>query len=278
MRRPWLTVMALLLCGAGVAALGMMLASRHKPEPTYSGRTVRQWLAGRDFETNRAAVTEAVLGLREASVPALRRMLHSGTKWDRVLFAKAPRWLYRRLPVGGYQFDRKDRAMWALQTLGRAGRQATPDLLGILQDTTEHWNQRSGAITTLRRIEADPSVVIPVLDKLSADPVVGTFAAGEARSLRKAVEAQRYSESRTAFAASLSARGEVPKPEFRPSSSFLDKSSMWGPERAKSTRISTGSNERNLGTNQPSLPADAVNSFATNGSIRETHNNGASSR
>lgn len=271
MRRPWLTVVALLLCGAGVAALGMMLASRHKPEPTYSGRTVTQWLAGRDFETNRAAVTEAVLGLREGSVAALRRMLHSGTKWDRVWFAKAPRWLYRRLPVGGYQFDRKDRAMWALQTLGRAGRQATPDLLGILQDTTEHWNQRSGAITTLRRIEADPSVVIAALDKLSADPVVGTLAAGEARSLRKAVEAQRYSESQTAFAASLSARGEVQKPEFRPSSSFLDKSSLWGPEKAKPTPVNTGSSERSLGTNQPSPRADDVNSSATNGSIHETH-------
>ncbi len=191
MRRYWLTVTALILCGVGVAALGMMLANRHRPEPTYSGRTVTQWLAGGDFETNRATVTEAVLGLREGSVPALRRMLRSGTKWDRVWFAKAPRWLYRRLPIGGHQFDRKDRAMWALKTLGQAGRQATPDLLGILQDTTEHWNQRSGAITTLRRIGAEPSVVIAVLDKLSADPVVGTLAAGEARSLRRAVEAQR---------------------------------------------------------------------------------------
>jgi hypothetical protein len=193
-------------------------------------------------------------------------------------FAKAPRWVYRRLPVGGYQFDRKDRAMWALKTLGRAGRQATPDLLAILQDTTENWNQRCGAITTLRRIEADPSVVIPALDKLNADPVVGAFAAGEARSLRKAVEAERYSESATAFAASLSARGEVPKPEFRPSSSFLDKSSMWGPEKSNSTPINTGSNERNLGSNQPSPRAEDVNSFATNGSIRGTHNLGVSSR
>jgi hypothetical protein len=72
MRRPWLTVIALLLCGAGVAALGMMLASRHKPEPTYSGRTVRQWLAGGDFETNRATVTESLFKNSVWS-PAFRR-------------------------------------------------------------------------------------------------------------------------------------------------------------------------------------------------------------
>ena len=101
-----------------------------------------------------------------------------------------------QLPVGRYQFDRKDRAMWALQTLGRAGRQATPDLLVILEDPTEHWNQRSGAMSTLRLIDAEPSVMIPVMDKLKADPVVGTFAASEARSLRHAAEAQRYAELR----------------------------------------------------------------------------------
>jgi hypothetical protein len=105
LRRPWLTVIALLICGAALAAICMIMANRHKPEPMFSGRTITQWLAGRDFETNRAAVIVAVLALGEISVPALRRMLHSGTKSERMWFAKAPRWLYRRLPVGGYQFD-----------------------------------------------------------------------------------------------------------------------------------------------------------------------------
>jgi hypothetical protein len=133
-------------------------------------------------------------------------------------------------------------------------------------------------MTTLRLIEADPSVVIAVLDKLSADPVVGTLAAGEGRSLRKAVEAQRYSESQAAFAARLSARVAVQKPEFRPSSSFLDQSSLWGPEKAKPKPVNTGSGGRSLGTNQPSPRVDDVNSIATNGSIREAHKNGVSSR
>ena len=278
MRRAWLAVIALVLCGASVALVGSKLAGSRKREPTFGGRTVKQWLISRNFETNRAGVTVAVLALGEASVPALRGMLHSGNKLERVWFAKAPHWLYRRLPVGGYQFERKDRAMWALQTLRRSGRQATPDLLGILQDTTEHWNQRSGAMSTLRLIEADPSVVIAALDKLIADPVVGTLAAVEARLLRKAVEAERYSESQAAFAASLSARVAAQEPEFRPSSSFLDQSSLWGPEKAKSKPVNTGSGARRLGTNQPSPRADNVNSIATNGSVRAAHNNGVSNR
>jgi hypothetical protein len=252
MKRPWFAVIALVLSGAIVTLVGSRLAGSRKREPTFGGRTVTQWLASRDFETNRAAVTVAVLGLGERSVPALRRMLHSGAKWNRLWLAKAPRWLYRRLPVGGYQFDRKDRAMWALKTLGRAGLPATPDLLAILQDTTENWNQRSGAITTLCLIEADPSSVLPVLDKLSTDPVVGAFAAREAQSLRKAAEAQRYTESQRAFAASRLTSHEAQKAEFQPSRSFLEKSSLWGPEKAKSKPVTTGSGARSLGTNQPS--------------------------
>jgi HEAT repeat protein len=229
----------------------MMLASHHQPQPTFSGRTVTQWLTGKDFSTNQAAVTTAVLALGEGSVPALRRMLHSGTKLSRLWFAWAPRWLYRRLPIGGYQFEHKDRAMWALQTLGRAGHQATPDLLTILQDTTEHWNQRSGAMATLRYIEAEPSVVIPILEKLKTDPVVGSFAASEARSLRRVAESQRYAESQRSFAASRSTGREVQKAEFQPSSSFLDKSSLWRPDKPMPTSTTPGSNEWNPVTNRP---------------------------
>jgi hypothetical protein len=193
-------------------------------------------------------------------------MLHSGNKLERLWFAKVPIWLFRRLPVGSYQFEHKDRAMWALKTLGRAGRAATPDLLAILQDTTEHWNQRYRAMTTLRDIEAEPSVVIPVMDKLRTDPVVGTFAASAARALRDAAGTRRHVET------------QVPKSEFQPSSSFLDKSSLWGPEKPQSTPINPGSNERSLGTNRPSPPAGDVHSSSTNGSARETDNTKVISR
>jgi len=278
MRQPWLTVITLLLCGAALAVIGIKLAHRHKPEPAFGGRTVTQWLTGGDFETNRAAVAVAVFALGEASVPALRRMLHSGTKLERVWFAKAPRWLYFRLPVGGYQFDRKDRAMWALQTLGRAGRPATPDLLVILEDPTEHWNQRSGAMSTLRHINAEPSLLIPVLDKLRADPVVGTLAATEARLLRNAAEAQRYAETQKAIAASLSARREVPKLEFQPSSSFLEDSSLWGPKEFRSKAIHPGTDEQGPGTNRPMPSEDKVRSSSTSGSLHETDNTKVGSR
>lgn len=225
-----------------LAVLGITLASPHKAEPTFCGRTVTQWLTSRDYETNKAAVSLAVVAIGEASVPALRRMLYSGTKWDRMWFAKAPRWLYRRLPVGGYQFDRKDRAMWALQNLGRAGRQATPDLLAILQDTTEHWNQRVGAMITLRSIEADPSVVLPVMDRLKSDAVVGAFAASEARSLRGSPEQQQYRELQKSLAAGRSVQTDPPKPAFQPSSSFLNQNSLWRPANSKPTKFSSGTN------------------------------------
>jgi hypothetical protein len=249
--------------------IGIALASHPKSQPTFSGRTVTQWLTGKDFATNQSAATVAVLALGEGSVPALRRMLHSGTKWDRVWFAKAPRWLYRRLPIGGHQFEHKDRAMWALKTLGRAGRQATPDLLAIAEDTTENRNQRYGAITTLRQIEAEPSVVIPVMDKLTNDPVVGRLAADQARSLRRVAESQRYAETQRSFAASRSTGREVQPAEFQPSSSFLDKGALWGPDKPKPPPINPDSNGQIIGTSQPSPPASDIQSSSTNGSVRE---------
>jgi hypothetical protein len=161
--------------------------------------------------------------------------------------------------------------MWALKTLRRAGRQATPDLLAILEDTTEHWNQRSGALSTLRHVEADPSVLIPVLDKLSADPVIGTSAALEARLLRNAAEAQQYRESQRAFAATRLTEREVQKAEFQPSSSFLERSSLWGSAGA---RPSTPG----VGTNRPPPPTDDFHGAATRSSILETNNAKASPR
>ena len=82
-----------------LAALVSVLHGRHKPAPALGGRTVTEWLASRDYETNRAAVSLAVVTIGEASVPELRRMLRSGTRLDRLWFAKVPRWLYRVLPV-----------------------------------------------------------------------------------------------------------------------------------------------------------------------------------
>jgi hypothetical protein len=198
----------------------------------FCGRTVRQWLASKDYETNRVAVSLAIAAFGDRSVPALRRMLHSGTRWERVWFAKAPRWLYRRLPFGGYQFERKDRAMWALRTLGREGGPATPDLLVIAQDTTEQWNQRYGAITTLRDIQAQPSLVLPVMDRLADDPALGKYATNYAGMLRRVAEDYKRGQTWGAAARSGSTSRETPTPEFQPSKSFLDNSSLWGPTHA----------------------------------------------
>jgi len=203
------------------------------------------------------AVKLAVLAVGEASVPALRKMLHSGTKWDRMWFAKTPRWLYRLTPVGGNQFDRKDRAMWALQNLGRAGRASTPDLLTTAQDPTEHWNQRSGAITTLRYVEAEPSVVLPVMDRLKTDAVVGKVAASYARNIRDALERERYREIERSLAASRSTRPEPPKTELQPPSSFLETGSLWESARSEPASLS-------LGTKAPLTLLGSLGRSATN--------------
>lgn len=240
-----------------LVALGIRLSSRHMPEPTFGGRSVTQWLSSGDYETNRVAVKLAVLVVGEASVPALRKMLQAGTKWDRMWFAKAPRWLYRLAPVGEYQFDRKDRAMWALRNLGRAGREATPELLAIVLDPTEHWNQRYGAITTLRYVEAERSEVLPTMDKLKADPVVGKVAASYAQNLRDAVERERYREIERSLAASRSTGPEPPKPELPPASSFLDTGSLWESAKPKPTKLT-------LGTTAPLTLLGGLGQSATN--------------
>jgi HEAT repeat protein len=241
MRRLRLIAIAVLLAAAVVAAISTRLHARPAPEPTFAGRTVTQWLFADDYRTNRAAVTTAVVALGEGAVPALRRMLHSGTRLERLWFACAPNWLCRRLPFGGSQFDHKARAMWALETLGPTGRAAIPDLLKILQDTTECWNQRSGAITTLRRVQAEPAIVIPVMDKLTSDPVVGRFAASEAQALRRVVEFQRQAEIQRSLDLSRSTATGAQKPAFQPSSAFLDKSPLWGPEKPQPASSSQGS-------------------------------------
>ncbi|HSA10683.1 MAG TPA: hypothetical protein P5205_09980 [Candidatus Paceibacterota bacterium] len=189
-------------------------------------------------------------------------MLHSGNKMERTWFRLAPRWWYRRFPVGGYQFDRKDRAMWALRTLGRPGHPATPDLLAILEDTTEHWNQRYGALTTLRAVEADPAILIPVMEKLTNDAVVGRFAVAEVQTLRRNLERQREWETQRALAASLSARREPSSPDFHASTSWLGRVSLYGSEKR--------GDERSLGSKGVLPRPNGTGSSATNASIHDS--------
>ena len=249
MRRRWLIAICLLLSGAVLVVLGLKLVSPRQPDPRFAGRTVRQWLYSTDYQTNRVAVQLAVVALGEKSVPALRRMLRSGTWWQRVWFAKTPAWLYRLLPLGGYQFERKDRALWAIGTLGRDGQEATPDLLAVLQDPTEHWNQRYGAFNTLFAVQAQPSLVIPVMDKLTNDPAVGKFAA-DYLAMRKRADAYQSEHSWGAVTKTGSRTPEAAKPEFKPASSFLDQDSLWGPTNARRSKLV-------LGTNAPLIRPDS---------------------
>jgi hypothetical protein len=230
MRRYCLIAVALLLCAAGLAVLSLGQGKRHEPEPVFCGRSVTEWLANADFETNRPAVTLAMVALGEKAVPTLRHMLHSGNKLQRGWFTLAPRWLYLRLPFGADQFDRKDRAMWALQTLGRVGHAAIPDLITILRDPTEHWNQRSKAISTLRDVQAEPALLIPVLNKLTNDTVMKGAAGMELQLLQREIEMGRQREAERALRASLPPRQELPRPEFHPPASLLSGLSLSAPE------------------------------------------------
>lgn len=259
MKRYCLVTVALLVGGAGLFLMSARLGNRRQAEPTFCGRHVTQWLTSRDFETNRPAVSLAVLAFGEKAVPTLKRMLHSGNKMERIWFRLAPRSWYRRFPVGGYQFDRKDRAMWALQTLGRAGREAIPDLVAILQDPTEHWNQRSRAISTLRDVRAEPALLIPVLDKLTNDAVMKVAAGTEVQLLRRQVEMDRQREAGRAIRASLSPPPKLPNPEFHPSTSFLSGLSLSAPKRRES--------EWSLGAKEPLPSPDVTGSHTTNRSL-----------
>ena len=268
MRTMALTMVAVVLCVALSAVVAIKLASGRKPAPTFCGRTVTQWVTSSDFQTNRAAVDLAVIALGPGAVPELRRMLHSGTKWERVWFAKAPRWLYQRFPVGRDQFDRKDRAMSALMTLGPVGRPATPDLLEIAQDTTENCYQRMRATTVLCDIRADPAVVVPVMESLKYDPAIAKFAVGCARYLKEVAALEESARLEGLLAASDSAKQKATKPEFEPSSSFLDKSPLWGPGKSKPPTLTLGGDGGSTGSSRPPAPTSEDHSFTTNGSPR----------
>ena len=211
---------------AALLLLGITHRDRRPPEPVFSGRSVTAWLTSSDYATNRAAVSMAVLALGESALPALRRMLRSGNKPERIWFARAPRWLYHRLPIGASQFDRKDRAMWALQTLGQAGRKASPDLLALLRDPTEHWNQRTLAMSTFRQIGADPALLIPVLDKLTNDAAMRGIAVAELQHLRRNLATQQERKTQRALERSLGARRELTNEDFRPSTSLFTNVSL----------------------------------------------------
>jgi hypothetical protein len=255
-RRKWLLVFVGGVCAAALACLALKRPAPRPPEPIFAGKTITQWLTSKDYQTNQAAVKLAVFALREKSVPALSRMLHSGAQWQRVYVAHAPLWLYRKLPIGGYQFDYKDRAMWALEMLRWDGRQATPDLLAIAQDTTEHLNQRRHAIGTLYDIEAQPSVVLPVMVKLTNDPVIGKVAADYLRMVRSVAEHSReHAWHPTAKSDSQST--EAAQPKFQPSSSFLENTSVWGPEKPPRTSLK-------LDTNVTLIPLAHYHPLATN--------------
>jgi len=67
--------------------------------------------------------------------------------------------------------------MAALETLGETGHQATVDLLAIIQDSTESSGVRRHAMHVLLAVRAESTLVIPVLNKLADDPVIGQAAA-----------------------------------------------------------------------------------------------------
>jgi hypothetical protein len=66
--------------------------------------------------------------------------------------------------------------MAALEILGEAGHEAIPDLLAIIQDPTEVSETRQRAMQILFVVRADGALVIPILNKLSDDPVIGRSA------------------------------------------------------------------------------------------------------
>ena len=227
-------MVALLALGGTLVFLHQKHANPQLVEPIYSGRTLKQWLISNDFETNNAAVTLVILEMGEKSLPTLREMLHSGTKLDRAWFAKAPERLYQHLPIGGYQFERKDRAMWALEKLGRAARPATPELLAILQDKTEHFNQRTRALKTLCSIETDQTELLRVLQTLTNDPIIGFYATGHYRTLiqsrRYMAEQRKHAEILNTFTTVTSTVSTSLDPQFKPTSFFSQSNLLWSSE------------------------------------------------
>jgi hypothetical protein len=247
--RRWQRVTTILvsLCGASLILWFTLSKPRSTPDPMTNGRPLTQWLAIESLRTNKTAADLALVTLGKKAVPTLRTMLQSGNKAERLWSQNAPRWLYLRLPFGWRSYDEKDRAMAALELLGKDGHDAAPDLITILSDPSEHLYQRRKALTTLRSIRAEDSVVLPVLDALVGDPVIGNDASREARLRRD--YAERMGSSKTARTRASSS-ADVPIRYRKNTDSFLGNVSLWSAEGTKHTSQPNRSNPI-LGTNMP---------------------------
>src|ERR1041385_8986161 len=168
------------VCAAvSLVVIAFMLSRYVTPEPIFEGRTLTELLTGKDYGRNQAQVSQAILASGDKAVPLLRRLLGSGNKIKRTILRRAPAWFWNRPPMRQWwhQLTCKERAMSTLEILGEAGRGATVDLLTIIQDSTESSGVRQHAMRVLLAVRAESSSVIPVLNKLAEDPVIGQSAA-----------------------------------------------------------------------------------------------------
>ena len=172
--RAWIA-----LCAVVVASLSVLFLARSTPpDPVVNGRALSDWLESPDYDENRDQASQAVLAAGKKGLPLLKNWLRFGSKLERRIIRNSSARLWNRWPIKQWrkQFTLKERAMSALETLGENGRDATGDLLAIVQDQTENSDTRIHAMQTLVAIRADMHAVVPVLASLPSDPAIGRSA------------------------------------------------------------------------------------------------------
>ena len=158
---------------AGMCSGLLWLSFRAPPEPTYEGRTLSEWLLSSDYDTARHRVEFAILSMGETAVPALKRLLRSGSKFERTAYARAPQWVKWCWPRHRSLSQVRERALIGVRMLRWDPRTFTHELTAMITDPTEFLDLRQRAmrlLTLTGHHHPDRSTVLSVLNQARADP------------------------------------------------------------------------------------------------------------
>ena len=163
-QRKW--VLASFVLTAGL----LWVALRAPTEPTYEGRTLSEWLLSSDYVTARHRVEFAILSMGEAAVPSLKRLLRSGSKFERMVYTRTPQWVKWCWPRHGNLSLVRERALIGIHMLHWDPQVFTPELVAMITDRSEFLDLRQRAMYALIWKNADRAAVLFALNTVTNDP------------------------------------------------------------------------------------------------------------
>ncbi|MBI3414059.1 MAG: hypothetical protein HY043_01860 [Verrucomicrobia bacterium] len=151
-----------------------------------------QWLCCPEFEARKNHVELAILMMGKDTVPVLRKHLRRGSRYERICYQNTPLWIRSHWPSHWSLYNIRERALSALEVVGRDAQSAAPELIAMISDTSEFPQLRREAMRLAVLSRVDPGLLIPIFKRLinDSDFTIRQTAGGLAYQLQKEQESK----------------------------------------------------------------------------------------